>query len=437
MNDLEFNLQEKSTSKIFEFFDESKKILILTTQPKKYQDKLKKNQLLIEIPEIKFDDMNYIHAYLSNKDNIDIITKKQNYDIIVLDQILEFFYDSQIFLNTISKFLSPNGMIVGCIYNFSNIINRIKFLDGTMPKNEFNSKSYLSLEDLLLSLSNSNLKITKLDRIEYEITFSNQKELKNFILPISLINSINNDPESKSFYYIFTAIPNSNLISRKSISKFSKNLVTEKLNDIFNEINLTHQHEIKYHKQTNREQYQIIKYQKLDMNLKDDNTEKIPRDPNFDKKLISQDSDDYQKHLLQQKNNYIADIIQDKDAYIADIIQDKDEYLEEIKSVVQDKDAYIADIIQDKDSYIDEIKSVVQDKDAYLEEIKSVVQDKDDYIADIIQDKDAYIADIIQDKDAYIAKIIQDKDAHIVDIKRSLPFKICKILDKLTGKTRK
>ena len=54
MNDLEFNLQEKSISKIFEFFDETKKILILTTHPKKYEDKLKKMQLSFNIPEIKF-----------------------------------------------------------------------------------------------------------------------------------------------------------------------------------------------------------------------------------------------------------------------------------------------------------------------------------------------------------------------------------------------
>jgi hypothetical protein len=366
MNNLEFNLEKKSISKIIEFFDESKKILILTTQPKKYENELKKNQLLIEIPEIKFDDINCIHAYLSNKDNIDIITKKQNYDIIVLDQILEFFYDSKIFLKIISKFLSPNGMIVGCIYNFSNIINRIKFLDGTIPKNEFNSKSYLSLDDLLFSLSNSNLKIKKLDRIQHKVTLSNQNELKNFILPITLINSINHDPESQSFYYIFTAFPDSNLTpnSRKSIFEFSKNLVTEKLNNIINETDMNHQKLIKYLKQTNREQYQTIKYQKSGNSYQSDHTEKISEVQSDHTEKISKDQG-YAEHLLKEKNDYIADIIQGKDAYIADIIQDKDAYLEEIKAVVQDKDAY---------------------------------------------------TDLLE---------------------QSIPFKLCRILDKLTGKTRK
>ena len=406
MNDLEFNLQEKSTSKIFEFFDKSKKILILTTQPKKYENELKKNQLLLEIPEIKFDNIDSIQTYLSNKNNLDIITKKQNYDIIVLDQILDFFYDSQIFLNTISKFLSPNGMIVGCIYNFLNIINRIKFLDGKIPKTKFNSKYFLSLEDLLLSLSNSNLKITKLDRIEHTVTLSNQKELKNFILPIKLINSINHDPESRSFFYVFTAIPNIPLISnsRKYISEFSKNLVTEKLNDIFNETDLKHQKEIKYHKQTNREQYHIMKYQKMDKTFKDKPLEKI-----------SEDSNDYAEHLVKEKDD-------------------------QIDTIIQEKDAYIADIIQDKNAYLEEIKAVVEDKDGYIEEIKAVVQDKDDYIANIIQDKDAYIADVIQAKDAYIDEIkavVQDKDDYTDSLEQSIPFKLCRILDKLTGKTTK
>ena len=41
MTDFKFDLQEKSISKIFDFLDESKKILILSTRPKTYQDKLK------------------------------------------------------------------------------------------------------------------------------------------------------------------------------------------------------------------------------------------------------------------------------------------------------------------------------------------------------------------------------------------------------------
>ena len=417
MTDFKFDLQEKSISKIFDFLDESKKILILSTRPKTYQDKLKNKISSLEIPEIKFNDINSIQEYLSNKNNLDIITKKQNYDVIILDQILDFFYDPQIFLKIISDSLLDNGMIVGCVYNYSNIINRIMFLDGKIPENEFNKKYFLSLEDLLFSLSHSNLKITKLDRVEFEVTLSNQKELKNFILPIKLINSINNDPESQSFFYIFSAIQNFNLNPniRKSIFNFSKNLVTEKLNDILNSSDLKNEKEIQYLKQTNREQYQKIKFNKIKKKSFNSNDEKEEKSLN--------DTNDYQNHLGKEKNSHINDTIQDKDQYIADIIQDKDAYLEEMKSVVQDKDDYIAEVIQDKDDYI--------------AEMKSVVQDKDDYIAEVIQDKDDYIAEVIQDKDSHISQIIQDKDAHINNIKNSLPFKMCKILDKLTGKTRK
>ena len=402
MTNFEFKLQEKSISKIFNFLDESKKILILTTRPKIYQDKLTNSISSIEIPEIKFHNINSIQEYLSNKNNLDIITKKQNYDIIILDQILDFFYEPKIFLKIISDSLLDNGQIIGCVYNYSNIINRILFLDGKIPKNEFNEKYFLTLEDLLFSLSNSNLKITKLDRVKFEVTLSNQKELKNFILPVKLINSINNDPESQSFFYIFSTIQNFNLNSniRKSIFNFSKNLVTEELNNILNSSDLKNEKEIQYLKQTNREQYQIIKYNKIG-------------------------------------NTSLNNNRKEKDVYIADTIKDKDQYIAEITQEMRAKDAYIADTIKDKDQYIADITQEIHAKDAYIDDI---IQDKDAYIEEIkavIQDKDAYIADIIQDKDAYIADIIEDKDAEINSLEQSLPLKLCRILDKLIGKTTK
>ena len=113
---IEFKLEKESLSKIIEFFDQTKKILVLTAQPEKYENLSNKNELSLEIPEIKFNGIECIPTYLSNENNLDILTKKQNYDIIVLDQILEFFDNPIIFLNNISKFLSTNGVIVGCVY---------------------------------------------------------------------------------------------------------------------------------------------------------------------------------------------------------------------------------------------------------------------------------------------------------------------------------
>jgi hypothetical protein len=377
---IEFKLEKESLSKIIEFFDQTKKILVLTAQPEKYENLSNKNELSLEIPEIKFNGIECIPTYLSNENNLDILTKKQNYDIIVLDQILEFFDNPIIFLNNISKFLSTNGVIVGCVYNFSNIINRIKFLDGEIPENKCNSKySVFSLENLLFFLSNSNLKITKLDRIQNEVTLSNQNELKNYVLPIELINSINNDPESQTFFYIFSAVSNSNITpqSRKLISEFSKNLVTEKLNDIFNQIKLEHEKEIIYLKQNNQEQYDLI------------------------------------KHLKQG-------------------LSDKDEFYEKtINGINKDKDAYAEQIIKDKDAYAEQIN---KDKDAYAEQIN---KDKDAYAEQIIKDKDAYAEQIIKDKDAYAEQIIKDRDEIINSLQQSLAFKIIRNLDKLRGKTVK
>jgi hypothetical protein len=332
-NTFKFELEEKSTSKIIEFFDQTKKILILTGDPRKYHYLSKNNEFSLEIPILIHDNAESIDAYLSNKNNLEIITKKQNYDIIVLDQILEFLSDPSMFLKNISGFLSSNGIIVGCINNFSNILNRIKFLDGELDKEKLSSTTIFSLEDILLSLSNSNLKMTKLDRIEKQISKSNQIELKNYVLPLELLNSINDDSESQTFFYVFTAILGAtvNPQTRKLISDFSKNLVTEKLNDIFNQMRFEHEKQIIYLKQSNQEQYDLIKHL---------------------------------KQGLSDKDAYAEQVIKDKDAYAEQVIKDKDE---EIKSVVQDKDAYAEQVIKDKDAYAEQ---VIKDKDEIINSLQ-------------------------------------------------------------------
>jgi hypothetical protein len=326
---LEFDLQKKSMLKIIEFFDKTKKILILTNNPIKYQNISSKIEFSLEIPKLVFSDIGSSHDYLLDKNNLDIITRKQNYDVIVLDQILEFLPDTAIFLKNISEFLSSSGIIVGCIYNFSNIINRIKFIDGEF--NEIKSHSpnfpFFSLENILFLLSNSNLKITRLDRIEKEITISNQTKLKNYVLPQELIDSIKNDPESQTFFYVFSAIPNSNVNpkTRKLVSEFSKNLVTEKLSEIFNQIKVDHEKKIIYLTQSNHELYDMIKHLKQGLSDKDAYAEQIIKDKdNF-------------------YNNVIDDINKDKDAYAEQIIKDKDAYAEQI---IRDKDEIINSLEQ-------------------------------------------------------------------------------------------
>ena len=302
-NTFEFELEQKSTLKIIEFFDQTKKILILTADPTKYHRLSNNNEFSLEIPILIHANIKSIDAYLSNENNIETITKKQNYDIIVLDQILEFLSNPSMFLKNISGFLSSNGIIVGCINNFLNIINRIKFLDGELDKEKLSSTTIFSLKDILLYLSNSNLKMTKLDRIEKQITISNQIKLKNHVLPSELLNSINNDSESQTFFYVFSAILGATVNSqtRKFISEFSKNLVTEKLNDIFNQMKFEHEKQITYLKQNNQEQYDLIKHLKQGLFDKDTNMEQIIKDKDAYAEQIIRDKDEI-INLLQQSS---------------------------------------------------------------------------------------------------------------------------------------
>jgi hypothetical protein len=80
------DLEKKSLSKIIEFFDQTKKILILTNDPKKYQDILNKNEFQLEIPKLMFDNnTKSIKTTFFDEDNLNKILKIYDYEIIVLD----------------------------------------------------------------------------------------------------------------------------------------------------------------------------------------------------------------------------------------------------------------------------------------------------------------------------------------------------------------
>lgn len=229
------------------------------------------------------------------------------FQFIVLDDILEYIVNPKLFLTQISKFLENDGSIVCSVPNFTNTINRIKMLDG-----DFNDilldldekLHFFSLDNLLLLLSESNFSMTDLIRIKMDITKSNQTDLKNYVIPAEIFDAIAHDPESNIFVYVFSIKPGSSIdpSTRRWVSEFSKNQVTEKLDSILEDIRKTYERKIDYHIQTNREQYALVKH--LEQG-------------------ISETTQHYEKIIKQ--------IIKDKDAYIEQIIKDKDAELQEIK----------------------------------------------------------------------------------------------------------
>lgn len=248
------------------------------------------------------------------------------FQFIVLDDVLEYLINPRLFLTQISKFLENDGRIVCSVSNFTNTINRIKILDGDFNDMwlDFNEKiHFFSLDNLLLLLSEANFSITDLIRIKIDITKSNQTDLKNYIMPMELLDAIANDPESNAFTYVFSIKPGSSIDSstRRWISEFSKNQVTEKIDSIFKDIRKTYEKKIDYYNQANREQYAMIKH--LEQG-------------------ISETTEHYEKIIEQ--------VIKDKDAYTEQVIKDKDSQLQEIKQSTMYKLLRILDKLRGKNN---------------------------------------------------------------------------------------
>ena len=322
----------------------SKNVLIVKSHPT-LLEKLYEKKCTIEILKTEMNDQSNesITNTLNNIENYDFsVLDGKKFQVIVLDDLLENLSAPKDFLKKIQQFLTDDGFFVSSCYNIYNSINRINFLDAASSLSDlFSEKKQLffsSLDDILLTLSESNFSLSKLLRVEKEITLENQTDLKNFVLPEELLKSISNDPESKTFFYVFSFSPNSEVDydTQKWVSKFSTNLVTEGLQEILEKLRQDFERHITYLKQSNREQFSLIQH--LEQSL--------------------QDKDTYQEQAFKDKDIHyqeiIDKIIEDKDAFLEKAVKDKDAYFEQAQ---RDKDNYIEQIIKDKDEQLDAIKN--------------------------------------------------------------------------------
>ena len=253
MSSFDSNLRQQAIDNQLSLVENSKNVLILNSNPELFEKSLQNKDCKIEIIKLELDEI-FDFSILNGK----------IFQVILLDNILQNYSNPKIFLQEIKKFLSSNGFLICSSYNINNSINRTKFLDGNIDSTNpiFQNKQlfFSSLDKILLSLSEIGFSISKLLRIKKQVTLENQTQLKNFVLPKELLTSFSNDLESNTFFYVFKIVPNSkvNFQTRKFVSTFSKNLVTEKLNEIFDQIRLDFEKKIAYLK-SNQEQYAHIK----------------------------------------------------------------------------------------------------------------------------------------------------------------------------------
>jgi hypothetical protein len=242
---------------------------------------------------------------------------------------------------------------------------------------------FSSLDSILLTLSEAESSVTKLLRVEKEISLKSKLDLNTFTLTEELLKTITTDSESKTFYYVFSIsnTPTVSLDTRKWASSFSKYLVTEGFKEVLTDYKLGYEKHINYLKQTNREQYALVL--------------------NYGKKIEPKKDDDQYKRDLNKNSNS----------------EDDKKFQKELEE----------DVLEDG-------KRFLENKAEHLEE---AIKEEREYLENAIKEKDEYLQAALRDKDEYLGNALKDKDKVIRDMQNSFAFRTLSMLDKLLGRKHK
>ena len=163
----------------------------------------------------------------------------EKFDVIVLGDFLQCMKYPAIFLKKLKDFLNTDGYLVLSITNIGHAYNRIKLLNGEFVYTEDglinkNFLRFFTFETILHLASDANYSITKLYREKEKLDLVHRKDLKYFTIPLELVKSIENDPESLVSKYVFSISPTSIDSSEIDyLKEFPKSLATERLKEFF------------------------------------------------------------------------------------------------------------------------------------------------------------------------------------------------------------
>ena len=385
MNDFDSELREQSIISQIDIISNQSNVLIVSKNHELFTKKLTEKECIIDIAKTKSDSNNELVFEFENIGN-------KKFQVILLDETIDNVSNPIEFIKKIKEFLMPEGYLLCTAYNLFNSINRLRFLNGdsqiinSVLRNR--NLEFSSLDSILLTLSESNLSIGKIVRVEKEINIKSRLELNTFSFTEELIKILTSDSESNTFYYVFSIInkvtvdPN----IRRWTSKFSKNLVTDAFKEVLVDYKLQFEKHINYLKQTNREQYTS---------------------------MIS----------INQFNN----ITSEKD------VSDKNNSLK--KENKQDskkfKDELVSDLLEDGSKFLERS---LQEKDEFLQ---SAINEEREHLENAIKEKDGYLENAIKEKDEYLENALKDKDEVIKAMQDSFAFRILSKLDKLLGRKYK
>lgn len=172
--------------------------------------------------------------------NLDEVLGNERYDVILMGDFLEHLVEPLNLLKKIRKFLSTNGYIVCSIPNIAHITVRLQLLNG-----EFKYEStglidethlhFFTLDTILSMLDESGHSINQLHRVKQDFYLLHRTDFNHYVIPEELVESILRDVESKTFQYVFSAIPtmDDSLNSTKEwLKEFPRNVTTDRLKEI-------------------------------------------------------------------------------------------------------------------------------------------------------------------------------------------------------------
>jgi len=396
MNDFDSELREQSVISQIDIINNQSNVLIVSKNHELFTKKLTEKECIIDIAKTKSDSNNELVFEFENIGN-------KKFQVILLDETIDNVLNPIEFIKKIKEFLMPEGYLLCTAYNLFNSINRLRFLNGdsqiinSVLRNR--NLEFSSLDSILLTLSESNLSIGKIVRVEKEINIKSRLELNTFSFTEELIKILTSDSESNTFYYVFSIInkvtvdPN----IRRWTSKFSKNLVTDAFKEVLVDYKLQFEKHINYLKQTNREQYTSM----ISINQFNNTTSE---------KDVSDKNNSLEKENKQDNKKF-------KDELVSDLLEDGSKFLERS--------------LQEKDEFL---QSAINEEREHLE---NAIKEKDGYLENAIKEKDEYLENAIKEKDEYLENALKDKDEVIKAMQDSFAFRILSKLDKLLGRKYK
>ena len=195
---------------------------IVTNQNEKTRVQDQKNALILEDENNPLEDL----------------VGSEKFDVIVLGDFLQCIKYPVIFLKKLKDFLNTDGYLVLSITNIGHAYNRIKLLNGEFVYTEDglineNFLRFFTFETILHLVSDTNYSITKLYREKEDLDLVHRKDLKYYTIPLELVKSIKNDPESLVSKYVFSISPASTDGSEIDyLKEFPKSLTTERLKEL-------------------------------------------------------------------------------------------------------------------------------------------------------------------------------------------------------------